>query len=209
MPGSLSIARAPDSASPTTTVPNSRAAASTSTAEPRLCSQSRESAATASTTVERWRWIRCATAARGALAEEDDPVGVRALGDRAQKRGQTLDQQRLGVLDVGVGRQAGLDRLQHPRLLALQKRLEELLLAGEAGVDDRLGDPGGAGHRLHRGPLVSMLQKEVEGGVENQRAAALWPQVGSAAAPAALRVIELTDAVVPHFLLMVAFSYRE
>ena len=54
-----------------------------------------------------------------------------------------------------------------------------------------------------------MLEEEVEGGVEDKGAAALWSQVGSAAARAAMRVIKLTDTVVSQFLLMVAFSYCE
>lgn len=54
-----------------------------------------------------------------------------------------------------------------------------------------------------------MLEEEVECGVENEWPAALWPQMGGAAASAALAVIKLTYAVVFHFLLMVAFSYRE
>ena len=54
-----------------------------------------------------------------------------------------------------------------------------------------------------------MLEEEVEGRVEDKRPAALGPQVGSATARATLWAIKLTDTVVSHFLLMVAFSYCE
>ena len=54
-----------------------------------------------------------------------------------------------------------------------------------------------------------MLDEEIEGGVKDKWPPSLGAQVGGPTPRRRLGVIELTDSVVAHFLLMVAFSYRK
>ena len=84
--------------------------------------------------------------------------------------------------DWGRVVEGALDLGEDPSLLAGEQRPEELVLAGEAGVDDRLGHPGAVGDRLHRGAVVALLEKEGEGGVEHLWAPALGAEMGGALA---------------------------
>ncbi len=54
-----------------------------------------------------------------------------------------------------------------------------------------------------------MLQEEVEGGVEDQGTTTFGAQMGSPTPRPRGGVITLTNLVLAHFLLMVAFSYCE
>ena len=82
-----------------------------------------------------------------ALAEEDDAVDVGRLLRRFEEDLKAADQRGLGVVGGAGGGQGltGLD--QDPLLLAVEHGREELVLGGEAVVDDRLGDARGRGDR--------------------------------------------------------------
>ena len=119
------------------------------------------------------------------LAQEDQPVDVGRIADRPQEAGEALGQGGLGIGEVGV-REGALDLGQDPLLLAGEQRPEELVLAGEAGVDDRLGHARLVGDRLHRGAVVAVLEEELERRVENLGPAPLGAEVGGALAVARL-----------------------
>ena len=86
---------------------------------------------------------------------------------------------RSGSAEVAGG-EGGADLGEDPLLLAAEQLAEELVLGVEAGVDDGLGDAGGAADRLHRGAVVAALEEELEGGVEHLGAAALGTQMRGA-----------------------------
>jgi hypothetical protein len=54
-----------------------------------------------------------------------------------------------------------------------------------------------------------VVYKEAGSGIEDQRPASLGPEMGGPAARRRVGVIDLTDRVIGHFLLMVAFSYSK
>ena len=54
-----------------------------------------------------------------------------------------------------------------------------------------------------------MGEEQSGGGVENQRPPSLGTEMGGPAPRGRVGVIDLTDRVIGHFLLMVAFSYSK
>ena len=108
-----------------------------------------------------------------------------------------------GSVAAAVGAERRLGLAQDPLLLAVEHRGEELVLGGEAVVDDRLRDARRRGDRVHRGALEAVGEEEVVGGVEHQRPPALGPKVRGA-----LSRGRGSSGARP-FLLMVAFSYSQ
>src|SRR5262249_14502861 len=101
--------------------------------------------------------------------------------DGAKESREALDQRVLRVAEIGLG-EGGLDLAEDPLLFAAQERPEELVLAREAGVNDRLRDTGGIRDRRHRGALVAVLEEKLERRVENLRPASLGAEVRGALA---------------------------
>src|SRR5215213_10389033 len=117
-----------------------------------------------------------------ALAEEDHAVRLRGGLHRAEKAREPLGERRLEVA-VGSGGKRRGDLTQNALLLAREKRLEQLVLRRVAGINDRLGDAGGPGDRVHGGAVVTVLEEQLEGGVQDHRPAALGAEVGGARRP--------------------------
>ena len=113
----------------------------------------------------------------GALAEEDHAVGAGRGLDGAKERGQPLGERALEVALRGGGERR-CDLGENPLLLALEQRLEQLVLRRVAGVDHGLRDPNGPRQRIHGRALVAVLEEQLEGGVEHHRAPPLGAEVG-------------------------------
>ena len=60
---------------------------------------------------------------------------------------------------IGVGRNAGIDKLARALHPAIRRREKQLFLAGEIAIDRPLGDIEGRGDVFHVGVAVSMLGK--------------------------------------------------
>jgi hypothetical protein len=100
---------------------------------------------------------------RTVCRDQDQPPGVgiaahrfEPLGDRA---GEDL---RRVAREWGSGHRLG-ERRQHPLLLALEQRLQQLALVAEGVVDDGFRDLGLTGYALHRHAGVALLGDQLQG----------------------------------------------
>ena len=104
---------------------------------------------------------------RPALRAEHDPPGIGRAGRGLQKRGEPALEEGGHPVDLDRVRERVAHGGEEAALLPLEQGAEELLLAGVALVDDRLGDPGGVGDRVHGGAGVAALDEEAKRGVQD------------------------------------------